>query len=57
MPPTRRIPSGREVDSTWMTSAPSVASNHVDMGPAHQAVVSSTRTPASGSDGSATAAR
>ena len=43
------MPSMRLIDSTWITSAPSAASAPAAIGPAHQAVRSSTRTPASGS--------
>ncbi len=46
-----RIPSGRAVDSTWTTSAPSAARAPVDDGPAHHAVRSSTLTPANGRRG------
>jgi len=44
-----RMPSMRWTDSTWMTSAPSCASNPVAAGPAHQLVRSSTFRPAKGS--------
>ena len=50
--PVARMPSIRLTDSTWMTSAPSAASAPAAIGPAHHAVRSSTRTPASGSAGS-----
>ncbi len=43
------MPSMRLIDSTWITSAPSAASAPAAIGPAHHAVRSSTRTPASGS--------
>ena len=49
--PVVRMPSMREIDSTWITSAPSAANAPAAMGPAHQAVRSSTRTPASGRSG------
>ena len=49
IPPIMRIPSGRLADSTWITSAPSAAIICAADGPAHQAVRSSTRSPASGS--------
>ncbi len=48
-PPVVRMPSIRVIDSTWITSAPRAASTPVPAGPAHHAVRSSTRTPASGS--------
>ncbi len=57
MPPTMRMPSGRVADSTWITSAPSVASIPLAAGPAHQAVRSRMRTPASGSRGDPPGAR
>src|SRR6478752_2845019 len=43
------MPSKRLIDSTWITSAPRVASMLAAIGPAHHAVRSTTRTPASGS--------
>ena len=52
VPPTERAPSMRFVDSILMTSAPSVASMCVAIGPAHQVVASTTRRPARGSAGS-----
>ena len=45
MPAISRVPSGRRVDSTWMTSAPSMASMCVQDGPAQKVVMSSTRSP------------
>jgi hypothetical protein len=48
MPPAIRMPSGRWIASSLITSAPRFASIWQAEGPAHQAVVSSTRIPASG---------
>ena len=48
MPAISRVPSGRRVDSTWMTSAPSMASMCVQDGPAQKVVMSRTRRPSSG---------
>ena len=48
------MPSMRLIDSTWITSAPSAASTPAAIGPAHHAVRSRTRTPASGSSSSPT---
>ena len=45
MPAISLVPSGRRVDSTWMTSAPSMASMWVHDGPAQNVVISSTRSP------------
>src|SRR5947208_2488278 len=44
----KRMRSGRVTDSTLITSAPRHARTYVIDGPAHHAVRSSTRTPASG---------
>ena len=55
-----RMRSGRETDSTLMTSAPRQASAWVAAGPAHQAVQSRIRTPSrarTGSVGSGAAGR
>ena len=49
MPAMSRVPSGRRVDSTWITSAPSIASMWVHDGPAQKVVISSTRNPLNGS--------
>ena len=46
--PTNRMWSMRAGASRWMTSAPSAANTPVAAGPAHQAVRSRTRRPASG---------
>ena len=48
MPAISRVPSGRRVDSTWMTSAPSIASMCVLDGPAQKVVMSTTRSPSNG---------
>ena len=48
-PASSRVPSGRAVDSTWRTSAPSIASTWVQSGPAQNEVRSRTRSPAYGS--------
>ena len=48
-PPANRMPSGRRTPSTLMTSAPSAASTWVAIGPAQNAVKSTTRTPVKGS--------
>ena len=43
MPAINRVPSGLRVDSTWITSAPSIARKCVQLGPAQNVVMSSTR--------------
>jgi len=52
MPPEYRMPSGRWIDSTLITSAPNAASRCVAAGPAQNAVKSTMRTPSSGGRGS-----
>ena len=47
-PAINRVPSGRAVDSTWITSAPSCASTCVHDGPAQKLVMSRTRIPSNG---------
>ena len=48
MPAIMRVPSGLRVDSTWITSAPSIARKWVQAGPAQNVVMSSTRSPSNG---------
>jgi len=48
MPAISRVPSGRRADSTWMTSAPSMAKKWVQQGPAQNVVISNTRSPLNG---------
>ena len=53
-PASRRVPSGRAVDSTWMTSAPSMASTWVhERARPRTTVRSRTRSPSNGSAGAA----
>src|SRR5687768_7554316 len=44
----RRAPSGRVVDSTWITSAPNMPSVWAKNGPAQNDVKSATRRPSNG---------
>ena len=48
MPAIILVPSGLRVDSTWITSAPSIAKRCVQLGPAQNVVMSSTRNPSKG---------
>ena len=49
IPPAKRMPSGRWIDSILITSAPSAPSTLVATGPAQNAEKSATFTPSSGS--------